>query len=381
MKPTLRVEAGPSRGGLGDRSPRRAHELIVLHCHGGPPDGRVAKTLYDLLGASPSDDAEGLKSAFRRAVKANHPDFHRDDSGATMRLSGIVRAYAILRDARERASYDQALEFEREASRPQRKRIFRSSMHHIFAEARAVAILAVLLGGGYLVVANVLSQLPENGRPPQAPGSTGIAVVTPPVGDEARTSAITRTAPKHLEDEQITRPMNASVEPVPHPIASLPEAPMIEEPVAAGEVASKAAITDHLKSNQEVEEADREEDSKPAANAAPPIRVERSVMKEPIAASQSPPVDIAPSDPPDLTPDLRQAPGSRSPAAREHEITAHERRRAGAIRASASRAPASHVPSSHEPLRQASLENKGVQPCAESQSCSSKSPILLGVGF
>jgi hypothetical protein len=42
-------------------------ELTVLHCHGGPPDGRVAKTLYDLLGASPDDDAERLKEAFHKA--------------------------------------------------------------------------------------------------------------------------------------------------------------------------------------------------------------------------------------------------------------------------------------------------------------------------
>ena len=31
------------------------------------------KTLYDLLGALPSDDAEGLRTAFRKAVKGAHP--------------------------------------------------------------------------------------------------------------------------------------------------------------------------------------------------------------------------------------------------------------------------------------------------------------------
>jgi curved DNA-binding protein CbpA len=30
-------------------------------------------TLYDLLGALPSDDAEGLRIAFRKAAKATHP--------------------------------------------------------------------------------------------------------------------------------------------------------------------------------------------------------------------------------------------------------------------------------------------------------------------
>ena len=31
-------------------------------------------TLYDLLGALPDDDADGLRAAFRKAAKASHPD-------------------------------------------------------------------------------------------------------------------------------------------------------------------------------------------------------------------------------------------------------------------------------------------------------------------
>jgi hypothetical protein len=42
------------------------------------------KTLYDLLGARPDDDAEVLKAGSRKAAKANHP---------------IAEAYEILRDA------------------------------------------------------------------------------------------------------------------------------------------------------------------------------------------------------------------------------------------------------------------------------------------
>ena len=36
-------------------------------------------TLYDLLGALPHDDAESLRSAFRRAVKGAHPDLRPGD--------------------------------------------------------------------------------------------------------------------------------------------------------------------------------------------------------------------------------------------------------------------------------------------------------------
>ena len=41
------------------------------------------KTLYDLLGALPDDDAEDLRVAFRRAVKANHPDLNPGDPEAS----------------------------------------------------------------------------------------------------------------------------------------------------------------------------------------------------------------------------------------------------------------------------------------------------------
>ena len=34
------------------------------------------KTLYDLLGALPKDDAEELRTAFRKAAKGAHPDLH-----------------------------------------------------------------------------------------------------------------------------------------------------------------------------------------------------------------------------------------------------------------------------------------------------------------
>jgi hypothetical protein len=126
----------------------------------GRADGKVAKTLYDLLGASPDDDAERLKEAFRKAVRASHPDLHPSDPDATVRLSGIVRAYAILRDARERMSYDQSLDLERESFGSEPKRTFLNAMHRIFTEAGSVAALAVMLSAGYALLANVLSLFP-----------------------------------------------------------------------------------------------------------------------------------------------------------------------------------------------------------------------------
>ena len=62
------------------------------------------KTLYDLLGALPDDDADQLRAAFRRAAKANHPDNNPDNPEAAERFRKIVRANAILSDGQQRVA-------------------------------------------------------------------------------------------------------------------------------------------------------------------------------------------------------------------------------------------------------------------------------------
>ena len=66
-------------------------------------------TLYDLLGALPGDDAEGLRTAFRRAAKTTHPDMNPDDPEASRRFRELMRAYDILTDADQRSTYDELL--------------------------------------------------------------------------------------------------------------------------------------------------------------------------------------------------------------------------------------------------------------------------------
>jgi len=68
------------------------------------------KTLYDLLGALPTDDAEDLRTAFRKAVKGTHPDIRPDDPDAALKFRQIIRANDILRDAEQREAYDHLLE-------------------------------------------------------------------------------------------------------------------------------------------------------------------------------------------------------------------------------------------------------------------------------
>src|SRR5262249_7549454 len=75
---------------------------------------RVAmKTLYDLLRVRSDANAEAVKKAFRRAVKAHHPDLNADEDAAE-RFRKIIAANAILRDIEQRAAYDRHLKLERQ---------------------------------------------------------------------------------------------------------------------------------------------------------------------------------------------------------------------------------------------------------------------------
>jgi curved DNA-binding protein CbpA len=70
----------------------------------------LVKTLYDLLGALAHDDADALRSAFRKAVKGAHPDLRPSDPDAAEKFREIVRAHEILGDPEQREVYDDLLE-------------------------------------------------------------------------------------------------------------------------------------------------------------------------------------------------------------------------------------------------------------------------------
>jgi curved DNA-binding protein CbpA len=95
------------------------------------------KSLYDLLDALPEDDADGLRAAFRKAAKANHPDNNPGDSDAPLRLRRIIRANSILRDERQRAHYDRLLAVARQERR----------LKFVIAGG----ISSIVLMGGYLL--------------------------------------------------------------------------------------------------------------------------------------------------------------------------------------------------------------------------------------
>jgi curved DNA-binding protein CbpA len=114
------------------------------------------ETLYDLLGALPNDDADGLRAAFRKAAKANHPDNNPGNPEASEKFRRIVRANAILSDGEQRAAYDRLLEVaRRQQSRKPGRSSFSDTIRRLAADAIASAAVSVVLIGGYLLYKSV----------------------------------------------------------------------------------------------------------------------------------------------------------------------------------------------------------------------------------
>lgn len=108
-------------------------------------------TLYDLLGALPSDDAEGLRIAFRKAAKATHPDLNPDNPDAALRFRELVRAYDILADVEQRATYDQLLAI---ALQPPASKAMRTyeTVRKVASSTMAATIISAVLVGGYTLM-------------------------------------------------------------------------------------------------------------------------------------------------------------------------------------------------------------------------------------
>jgi curved DNA-binding protein CbpA len=141
------------------------------------------KTLYELLGALPDDDAERLRAAFRKAAKANHPDNNPSDPDAPHRFRQVVRANAILSDERQRATYDRllAIALQQQSSESERG-ISSRTIRKIAPDALAITILSVAFIGiylllGYMFKASLFSaQVTEISR--REPAQTAVAIST-----------------------------------------------------------------------------------------------------------------------------------------------------------------------------------------------------------
>jgi curved DNA-binding protein CbpA len=108
-------------------------------------------TLYDLLQALPGDDADGLRTAFRKAVKGAHPDLKPDDPDAASKFRQIVNANQILGDEELRAAYDDLLDLAREEDEAASRQAAIARMHKLASGLIAIAGISAATAGGFLL--------------------------------------------------------------------------------------------------------------------------------------------------------------------------------------------------------------------------------------
>ena len=109
------------------------------------------KTLYEVLGALPSDDAEGLRAAFRKAVKGAHPDIRPGDPDAALKFREIIRANEILVDDEQRMAYDHLLDLARLEQELASKHVVAARVYKFASGVIAFAGASVVTVGGYLL--------------------------------------------------------------------------------------------------------------------------------------------------------------------------------------------------------------------------------------
>ena len=115
------------------------------------------RTIYDVLGIRPDADTQTIKRAFREAVKLHHPDHHPDDPDAPIRFRRITAAYAVLRNAEQRAAYDELLAFDRQRIRSEWTR-------HILTGAISVAVFSAVFVVGLVWIKPLVLTSMEAGR-------------------------------------------------------------------------------------------------------------------------------------------------------------------------------------------------------------------------
>jgi tetratricopeptide (TPR) repeat protein len=151
-------------------------------------------TLYELLGALPDDDAEGLRSAFRKAAKTAHPDTNPDDPDASLRFRQLVRAHDILSDDEQRAAYDQLLALALSPGSKSRSTIIYETIHKVSSNIIAATVISGVLVGGYALfgLAWEAPAVPEKTVEIVARQPIEVAAAAPTVQPDAATARVER---------------------------------------------------------------------------------------------------------------------------------------------------------------------------------------------
>ena len=62
---------------------------------------------YEILGVSRTEQADGIKKAYRKLAVKYHPDKNPGDKTAEEKFKELSEAYEVLNDPQKRAAYDQ----------------------------------------------------------------------------------------------------------------------------------------------------------------------------------------------------------------------------------------------------------------------------------
>jgi hypothetical protein len=194
-------------------------------------------TLYNLLGALPHDDAEGLRSAFRRAVKGAHPDLRPGDPDAALRFRQIVRANDILCDRDQRAAYDHLLALAQQEKDPASAHPVAAKIHKIASTVLALTSVSIVTVAGYFLFMHMSMALVVPAGP--------LAASAPPAGNIDLTARLSASI--------------AALSPVDTP-----------DPVAVSALIAKAEVTSAMNA-MALASADAENTSPPGIAAPEPV--------------------------------------------------------------------------------------------------------------
>jgi DnaJ domain len=201
-------------------------------------------TLYDLLGALPTDDAEDLRAAFRRAVKGAHPDLRPGDPDAALKFRHIVRANEILGDAEQRETYDHLLELGRQELDSASRQAVAARIHRLASGVMALAGASAVTVGGYLLFMHVsaASVAPANQVDIDIAmrAASEIADVGPAVAPDATDNGASAAKPEP-SSVPVEAIMPAAVVAQPNPVSAPPANPGPAPGRAAGEAGSLPA--------------------------------------------------------------------------------------------------------------------------------------------
>jgi hypothetical protein len=175
------------------------------------------KTLYDLLEALPHDDAEGLRAAFRRAVKGAHPDLRPGDPDAALKFRQIVHASEILGDAEQRAAYDDLLEVARLEHEQASEHPIAARIHRLASGVIALAGATAVTVGGYLLFMHMSAASVASANHVDVTARASLEIVTnSPAGASPAISVVTSIPGTPIMPGAAMPPTNAESVPPAH---------------------------------------------------------------------------------------------------------------------------------------------------------------------